>query len=128
MPAASAPNMPVSVLSISAPASRLGTISTSALPATLESTPLARAAAADMALSTVSGPSMVPPVIRPCAAIFTKRRRVAGGGQCRGHALDGGQHRDLGIGVAQRMREVDRVLHDLALGREVRGDIQHRVG
>src|SRR5439155_737883 len=63
MPAASAPNMPVSILSMSAPASRLGTISTSALPAILDSTPLASAAAADMALSAVSGPSIAPPVI-----------------------------------------------------------------
>ena len=45
-------------------------MSTSASPATFDSTPLARAAAADKALSAVSGPSTMAPVIMPWAAIL----------------------------------------------------------
>ena len=64
-PAASAPKMPVTARNSNAAASRPGAMRISAAPATFDSMPLARAAAAESALSTVSGPSTTPPVIRP---------------------------------------------------------------
>src|SRR6185503_2245570 len=70
MPAASAPQIAVSVRTTSEPASRPGTIRMSAWPATGSSTPLTRAASDESALSAVSGPATTPPVITPCVDIF----------------------------------------------------------
>ena len=70
MPAASASARKVSCLASMLPASRLGTTSTSAWPATGDAMCLVRAAASLTALSKASGPSSTPPVIWPRSAIL----------------------------------------------------------
>src|SRR5476649_2310246 len=69
-PALAASPMYSSCLASILPLSRSGTTSTSARPATSETMPLTRAAAAETALSKASGPSSTAPVIWPRSAIL----------------------------------------------------------
>ena len=70
MPAASAPARNDRLLASMLPASRSGTISTLARPATGETMCLIAAASGLMALSSASGPSSTAPVIWPRSAIL----------------------------------------------------------
>src|SRR5262252_1830546 len=70
MPAASAPARNDRLLASMLPASRSGTTSTLALPATGETISLIAAASSLIALSSANGPSRTPPVICPRSAIL----------------------------------------------------------
>src|SRR5271166_6471545 len=70
MPAASAPARNDRLLASMFPASRSGTTSTLARPATGETICLMAAASSSIALSSASGPSRIPPVICPRSAIL----------------------------------------------------------
>src|SRR5690242_4684136 len=70
MPAAAAPARKERHLASMLPASRSGTTSTLAHPATGETMCLMTAASSLMALSSASGPSRIPPVICPRSAIL----------------------------------------------------------
>jgi hypothetical protein len=57
-----------------------------------------------------------------------QRRRVRGRGQRGRHALDGAQHGDQRRRGPDRVRKIDRVLHDVAFGRQRGRNIEQRIG
>ena len=128
MPAASAPARNDRLFASMLPASRSGTTSTFARPATGETMCLIAADSSLIALSSASGPSRMPPVIWPRSAILHKAAASIVEGT-------------LGLTVSiadriatrtscepQRMRQIDRVLHDIDLVGEARGDVDRGVG
>ena len=128
MPAKSALAMNDRFFASMLPASRSGTTRICARPATSDLMPLIRAASGSIALSKASGPSRMPPVIWPRSAIL----HSAAASMVEGIF-------DVTVSTAERMRDprrakpdlreqVDRVLDDVALGIEVRKDVDRRVG
>ena len=90
-------------------------MSTFARPATGESIFLMAADSALIALSSASGPSSMPPVIWPRSAILHSAAASTVEGIFGVDGLDGRQDRDAHLGEAQRVAEIDRVLHDVDL-------------
>src|SRR5438128_532412 len=83
----------------------------------LDLTPLLWAASTDSALSGVNGPSTIAPVMTPCAAMsFSASASVVEGNAGEAPSSD-----------AESRRQVNGVLHDIALGCERRIDIELRV-
>ena len=110
------------------PASRSGTTKMSAWPATGETMPLVLAASSETALSKASGPSRMPPVIWPRSAILHSAAASIVDLIFGGHGLHRGQDRDVRVAHAERMRKVDRVLHDVDLVLQRRIDVDRGVG
>ena len=90
--------------------------------------PLMRAASGSMALSKASGPSSRPPVIWPRSAILHSAAASMVEGILRGHGLDRRKDRHARLAEADADPEVDRVLHDVALGIEVGEDVDRGIG
>ena len=115
MPAASAWARMARLFASMLPLSRLGTMSTFARPATGESIFLI--AADSGADGVVERQRAVEHAARDLAAVghLAQRRRLDGRGDLRVDRLDGRQDRDAHLGEAQRVAEIDRVLHDVDL-------------
>ena len=128
MPAASAPARNDRLLASMLPASRSGTTSTLARPATGESIFLIAAASGLIALSSASGPSSMRAGDLAAVGHLAQRRRLDRRRHLRVDRLHRAQDRDAHLGDAQRMREVDRVLHDVDLVLQRRRDVHRGVG
>ena len=100
----------------------------SAFPATLEAMPFTRAAAGRD--GAVERERPIDEAADDLAAVghLRQRGRVQGRPESGVDGLDGGEDRDLGRRDADRERQVDRVLDDVALGRQIRCDVERRVG
>ena len=97
-------------------------------PATWDLMPLMRAASGLIALSKASGPSSMPPVIWPRSAILHSAAASMVEGMFDRDRLDGGQDGDLGRPEPEPLKEVDGVLHDVALGHQVGEDVHGSIG
>ena len=104
-----------------------GTIRTSARPATGDEICLIRAASASTAASRSSGPSTMPPTICPPVRHLGQDRPVERGRHFGPHCFHRRQHGHFRQLDAERAREADRVLADVALLIGVRCDVQRDV-
>ena len=108
------------------PASRSGTTRMSATPATGETMPFSAAASGLIALSNASGPSSTPPVICPRSAILHSAAASMVEGMRGVTVSTADRIATRGAAIPMHVREVDRVLHDVALGFEQVGRDVHR--
>ena len=97
-------------------------------PATSERMPLIRAASLLIALSNASGPSSSAACDLPAVGHLAQRGRVDRRRHLRVDGFDGGENRDLRRGDAEGDREIDRVLADIDLVLERRGNVDGRIG
>ena len=100
----------------------------SAWPATLETIPFSAAAAGLTALSKAKGPSTRAASDLSAVGHLAQRRGVEGRAQLRIDGFDRRQQRHARRFNPHHMRQIDRVLHDVALLFEVGGDVHRRVG
>ena len=80
-----------------------------------------------IALSSASGPSRMPPVIWPRSAILHSAAASTVDGIFGLTVSTARQDRDAHLGEAQRVAEIDRVLHDVDLVLEGRRDVDRGV-
>ena len=128
MPAASAFARKVRFLASMLPASRSGTTRICARPATADLMPLIRAASGSIALSNASGPSSTPPVIWPRSAILQSAAASMVEGIFDVTVSTADRIATAGRAEADLGEEIDRVLHDVALGVEIGSDVDRRIG
>ena len=128
MPAASALARNVRFLASMLPASRSGTTRICAWPATAERDAFD---AGGLGIDcVVEGERAVEQAAGDLAALghLAQRRRLDGRWNFRGHGFDRRKDRDPRRAQPDLRVEVDRVLHDVALGVEIGKDIDRRIG